>query len=70
MIIYGCMNRKLKNIDINGISNNKVNAILKQKEISVKSLSGYGNLGLRKRDLKSYDENEKCSIKRLVCYLI
>ena len=70
MIIYGCMNGKLKNIDINDFSNNKVNTILKQKEISVKSLPGYGNLGLRKRDLKSYDENEKCSIKRLVCYLI
>ena len=70
MIIYGCVNGKLKTIDINDISNNKVNTFLKQKEISVKSLPGYGNLGLRKRDLKSYDENEKCSIKRLVCYLI
>ena len=63
MIIYGCMNGKLKNMDINDISNDKVNTILKEKEISVKSLPGYGNLGLRKRDLKSYDENEKCSIK-------
>ena len=70
MIIYGSMNGKLKNMDINNISNNKIITILKQKEISVKSLSGYGNLGLRKRDLKSSDENEKCSIKILVCYLI
>ena len=52
MIIYGCMNEKLKNIDINDILNNKLNTILKQKKISVKSLRGYGNLGLRKRDLK------------------
>ena len=29
MIIYGCMNGKLKTIDINDISNNKVNTILK-----------------------------------------
>ena len=63
MIIYGCMNGKLKNMDINDISNNKVNTILKEKEISIKSLPGYGNLRLRKKDLKSYEENEKCSIK-------
>ena len=37
MIIYDCMNEKLKNIDINDISNNKLNTILKQKKISVKS---------------------------------
>ena len=63
MIIYGCMNGKLKNMDINDISNDKVNTILKEKEISIKSLPGYGNLGLKKKDLKSYEENEKCSIK-------
>ena len=63
MIIYGCMNGNLKNMDINDISNNKVNTILKEKEISIKSLPGYGNLGLKKKDLKSYEENEKCSIK-------
>ena len=63
MIIYGCMNGKLKNMNINDISNNKVNTILKEKEISIKSLPGYGNLGMRKRDLKSYEENEKSSIK-------
>ena len=47
----------------NYISNNKVNTILKEKQISIKSLTGYGNLGLKKKDLKSYKENEKCSIK-------
>ena len=36
MIIYGCMNGKLKNVDINNISNNKLNTILKEKEISIK----------------------------------
>ena len=57
------MNGNKKNMDINDISNNKVNTILKEKEISIKSLPGYGNLGLRRKDLKSYEENEKCSIK-------
>ena len=52
LIIYGYMNGKLKNMDINDISNNKVNTVLKEKEISIKSLPGYGNLGLKKKDLK------------------
>ena len=64
------MNGKLNNMDINDISNDKVSTILKEKEISVKSLPGYGNLGLRKRDLKSYDENEKCSTKLKDQYVI
>ena len=50
-------------MDINDISNNKVNTILKDEEISIKPLPGYGNLGLRRKDLKSHEENEKCSIK-------
>ena len=62
-IIYGCMNGNLRNKTIDDISNNKVDTILKEKYISIKSLPGYGNLGLRKRDLKPYEENEKFSIK-------
>ena len=48
MIIHGCMNKKLKNMNVNDISNNKVNTVLKEKEISIKLLPGYGNLGLKK----------------------
>ena len=62
MIIYGCMNGKLKNMDVSDISNNKSHSILKEKDISVKSLPGYGNLGLEKKDLKPHVENERCSI--------
>ena len=63
MIIYGCINGKLNNTNFDDISNNKVNTILKEKGISMKSLTGYGNVGLKKRDLKPYVENKKCSIK-------
>ena len=45
------MNGNLRNKSIEDISSNKVNTILKEKDISIKSLPGYGNLGLRKRDL-------------------
>ena len=63
MIIYGCMNGKLKETNFDYISNNKVNTIFKEKGISIKSLRGYGNLGLKKKGLKPYVENDKCSIK-------
>ena len=45
------MNGKLKNTNFDDISNNKVSSIMKEKGISIKSLPGYGNLGLKKRDL-------------------
>ena len=63
VIIYGCTNGNLRNKSVTDISNNKVTSILKEKDISIKSLPGYGNLGLRKRDLKPYEENKECSIK-------
>ena len=63
MIIYGCTNGNLRNKSVTDISNNKVTSILKEKDISIKSLPGYGNFGLRKRDLKPYEENKECSIK-------
>ena len=50
MIIYGYVNGNLRNKSIEDISSNKVNTILKEKDISIKSLPGYGNLGLRKRE--------------------
>ena len=63
MIIYGCMNGKLKNNIVDDISTNKSHSILKEKNINIKLLPGYGNLGLKKRYIKPYVENEKCSIK-------
>ena len=63
MIIYGWINGKLKNKRIVDISINKAHNILKEKDISIKSLPGYGNLGLREKDIKPYVENNKSSIK-------
>ena len=40
MIIYGCMNGNLRNKTIDDISNNKADTILKEKDISIKSLPG------------------------------
>ena len=64
MIIYGCMNDKLKSRIIEDISINKAHSILQKKNITIKSLPRYGNLGLHKKDVKPYVEDNKMSIKR------
>ena len=63
MVIYGCINEKLRNKQIDDISNRQVSMLMKEKDISIKSLPGYGNIGLKKKDLKPHEENDKCSIK-------
>ena len=63
MIIYGFMNGKLKTTCFDDTFNNKVSTVLKEKDISIKSLPGCGNLRIKKRDIKPYVENDKCGIK-------
>ena len=63
-IIYGCMNGKLNEI-VDEISVKKAYTILIENKINIKSLPGYGNMGLRKKDIKPYVENksnEKLSV--------
>ena len=62
-IIYGCMNGYLEDKIIDDISLTKAYTILKEKNIIIKSLPGYGNLGLKKRDIKQYVKHGECSIK-------
>ena len=65
MIIYGCMNGKLKNKIVDEISVKNAHTILRENNINLKSLPGYGNMGLRKKDIKPYVENksnEKLSV--------
>ena len=54
MIVYGCMINKLNKEPIKDILINRTIDILKEHDISIKSLTGYGNIGLRKKDIKSY----------------
>ena len=63
MIVYGCINSKLNNKNIDDISTNKTNSILKENDISVEFLPGYGNISKRIKDTKPYVENNKCSVK-------
>ena len=58
MIVYGCMNGKLKNKVVDEISVKKAHTILRKNNINFKSLPGYGNMGLRKKNIKPYVENK------------
>ena len=58
MIVYGCMNGKLKNKIVEDISFNKAITVLIEHKINIKSLPGYGNMRLRKTDIKLYVENK------------
>ena len=65
MIVYGCMNGKLKNKVVEEISVKRAYTILRENNINIKSLPGHGNMGLRKKDIKPYVENnsnEKLSV--------
>ena len=65
MIVYGCMNGKLKNKVVDEISVKRAYTILRENNINIKSLPGYGNMRLRKKDIKAYLENrsnEKSSV--------
>ena len=61
MIVYGCMNGKLKNKVLDEISVKRAYTILRENNINIKSLPGYGNMGLRKKDIKPYVENKSDS---------
>ena len=58
MMVYGCMNGKLKNKIVEDVSFNRAITILREHKINIKSLPGYGNMGLRKKDIKPYVENK------------
>ena len=58
IIVYGCMNGKLKNKVVDEISVKRAYTILRENNINIKSLPGYGNMGLRKKDIKPYVENK------------
>ena len=55
MIVYGCITNKLNKNEIKDLSIKEMNKILKEHDIILKSLPGYGNTELKRQDLKPYD---------------
>ena len=58
MIVYGCMNGKLKNKVVDEISVKRAYTILRENNINIKLLPEHGNMRLRKKDIKPYVENK------------
>ena len=58
MTVYGCITNKLDKNKIEDISVKQANKILKEKQIILKSLSGYGNARLQKKDIKPFKHDE------------
>ena len=55
MMVYECITNKLNKKEIEDISVKEAHKILKEKEIILKSLPGYGNAELKKKDMKPYE---------------
>ena len=62
MIVYVYMNRKLRSKPLENISLNTTLNILKENKFNVKSLPGYGNSRLKKKDIINKHESQ-CPIK-------
>ena len=58
MIVYGWITDKLNNEGIEDISWKQSNQILNKSNITVKSVTGYGNAELKKKDIKPYVKEE------------
>ena len=61
LIVYGCMINKISKKPIKDISMNRALNILKERDIFIKSLPEYGNMGMKRKDIKPY--TYECSIK-------
>ena len=56
MIVYGCMNGKIKTKVVDEISVKIACTILRENNINIKTLSERGNMRLSKKDIKPYVE--------------
>ena len=63
MTDYGCITEKLNKKSIEDISIKQANLILNKRNITVKSLSGYGNALLKRKEINPYIAKEKPLIK-------
>ena len=53
MIVYGCMIGTLKKKDLNDITIKEEKQILNKNSITINSVPGHGNIGLKKKETKS-----------------
>ena len=61
MIVHGCITGTLQKEDIKYLSIKQANQILNKNSIVIKSLPGYGNVGLKKKKLNHLLKKKKLS---------
>ena len=62
MIVYGCVTNTLDKNKIEDISIKEANKIINENKIMLKSMPGYGNAELKKKDIMPC-ENRELSIR-------
>ena len=62
MIVYGCMSGTLNKKDLKNVTTKEAKQILNKNSITINSLPGHGNMGLKQKEIKSQIK-EKTFIK-------
>ena len=62
MIVYGHITDKINKMEIEDISINEANQVLRSNKIIVKSLPTRGSIGLKRKEIMKCDKKE-CVIK-------
>ena len=62
MIVYGHITDQINKMRMEAISKKETNQILRSNKILVKSLPGYGNIELKRKEIVASD-NKECSMK-------
>ena len=60
MILYGCMSGILNKKDLKDITIKEAKQILNKNSITINSLPGHWNMGLKKKEIKPYLKEKTC----------
>ena len=60
MIVYRCMTGTLNKKDLEDMSIKQAKQILNKNNITIDSLPGYGNMRLKKKEIKSHITGKTC----------
>ena len=58
MVVYGCVTDKINKMGLQDITKKEANQILNATKIKTKALPGYGNMGLKRKEIFACTNNE------------
>ena len=58
MIVYGCVTDKINKMGLQYITKKEANQILNASKIKIKTLPGYRNMGLKRKEILACTNNE------------